>query len=309
MPTKLLPSTGDAARRRTSLHTLQQYTDAQLLERFATRNSETAFAILVERHGPLVQAVCRRILHNSDDAEDAFQAAFLVLARKAHTIQKHQALASWLYKVAYRIALRARTDISRRRDQEREAIQSQLPPTPAEAAQRELGELLDEEVQRLPEKYRAPILLCYLQGQTNEEAARQLSCPTGTVKVRLMRARNLLRKRLSRRGLGLTVTGLSALLFENAAVAAVPANLAGATAGAAAAGSASPSVAGLVATTLKAMCLTKLKVAAALLLTVLVGCTADGLSQRASASAEVKQLRPADPLPTSPPAPLLVVSR
>src|SRR5262245_38338149 len=124
MPTKILLSTGEAARRRTSFHTLQQCTDAQLLERFAARNSETAFAILVERHGPLVHAVCHRVLQNSDDAEDAFQAAFLVLARKAHTIQKHQALASWLYKVAYRIALRARTDIARRRDQEREAVQS-----------------------------------------------------------------------------------------------------------------------------------------------------------------------------------------
>jgi RNA polymerase sigma factor (sigma-70 family) len=307
MATQLLPPAGGAARRRTSLHTLQHFTDAQLLERFAARHSESAFAVLVERHGPLVHSVCHRILQNPADAEDAFQAAFLVLARKAHTIQKHHSVASWLYKVAYRIALRARSAIARRRTQEREAIQSQPPPTPTETARRELGEAIDEEVHRLPEKYRAPILLCYLQGQTNEEAARQLSCPIGTLKVRLMRARDILRKRLARRGLTLSAVGLAALLFENAALAAVPATVAGATVSAVTVGGASASVAGLAAGALKAMCLAKLKVAAALLLTVVIGCTADGLAQRAAAAAETKQVEPA-PLSPSPPAPILVVS-
>src|SRR6266404_1223885 len=153
MATKLLPPTGEAARRRTSLQILHQLSDAHLLERFATRHSEAAFAVLVERHGPLVQSVCRRVLHDAHDAEDAFQAAFLVLARKAHTIRTRQSLASWLYKVAYRIALRARAGIARRRSQEREAIQTAPPPSPAEVVRRELGEVLDEEVQRLPEKY------------------------------------------------------------------------------------------------------------------------------------------------------------
>src|SRR5690242_18407942 len=123
MATQLLPPPG-GARRRTSLDILHALSDAQLLERFVTRHSESAFSVLVERHGPLVQGVCRRVLQDAHDAEDAFQAAFLVLARKAHTIHRHQSLASWLYKVAYRIALRARANIARRRDQEREAVQS-----------------------------------------------------------------------------------------------------------------------------------------------------------------------------------------
>jgi RNA polymerase sigma factor (sigma-70 family) len=306
MATKLLPPTTAPARRRTSVHVLQDFTDAQLLERFTTRQSEAAFAVLVERHGPVVHGVCRRVLQNAHDTEDAFQATFLVLARKAHTVQKYQSLASWLYKVAYRIALRARAGIARRRSQEMEAVQTLPPPPAAEVGERELGRLLDEEVQRLPEKYRAPVLLCYLQGQTNEQAARQLSCPTGTLKIRLMRARDLLRKRLNRRGLGLSLAGLWALLQTNAVSAAVPAPLAQATVGAATAGGASAGVAGLVHGTLVGMCLTKLKVAAALLLTVVLASMADGLSRRAEAAAQVELKQQA---PTTPPAPLLVVSR
>lgn len=285
MATQLLPPVNPAVRRRTSLHILHELSDAHLLERFATRHSEGAFAVLVERHGPLVQSVCRRVLNDAHDAEDAFQATFLILARKAQTIQKHQSLASWLYKVAYRIALRARANISRRRTQEKEALQTTPPPTSAEAAQRELGQVLDEEVQRLPEKYRAPVTLCYLQGQTNEEAAQQLSCPTGTLKVRLMRARDLLRKRLARRGIGLTVAGLTTLLLQNAAQAAAPAALVNATITAATTGGVSAPVAGLVKGALSGMCLAKLKVVAAVLLTVLIGSTADGLSQRTCAAA------------------------
>jgi RNA polymerase sigma factor (sigma-70 family) len=305
MATKLLPPT-NPTRKRTNLHILQELGDAHLLERFTTRHSEAAFAVLVERHGPLVHGVCRRVLQNAHDTEDAFQAAFLVLARKAHTINKHQSLASWLYKVAYRIALRARADIARRRTQEKEAIQSQ-PPSPAEVAQREMGQLVDEEVQRLPEKYRAPVLLCYLQGQTNEQAAQQLSCPTGTVKIRLMRARDLLRKRLSRRGLGLSIAGLSVLFLQSAASAAVPPPLVQATVGAATTGGLSAGVAGLVKGTLTGMCLTKLKVAAALLLTVLLGSMADGLSQRANATAPAEFKQQSDPYTPTPPT--FVVSR
>ena len=296
MATQLLPPVNPAARRRTSLHILHNFSDAQLLERFAARHSEGAFTVLVERHGPLVQSVCRRILNDAHDAEDAFQATFLILARKANTIQKHQSLASWLYKVAYRVALRARADISRRRTQEKEAVQTTPPPTPTEATQRELGQVLDEEVQRLPEKYRAPVTLCYLQGRTNEEAAQQLSCPTGTVKVRLMRARDLLRKRLVRRGIGLTIAGLTALLLENAAHAAAPAALVNTTVSAATSGGVSAPVAGLVKGTLARMCLAKLKVVAAVLITVLVGSTADGLSQRTcDATAPAAKERKTDP--------------
>jgi RNA polymerase sigma factor (sigma-70 family) len=311
MATQLLPPVSPAARRRTNLQILHQLSDSHLVERFATRHSEGAFAVLVERHGPLVHGVCRRILNDAHDAEDAFQATFLVLAKKAHTIHKVQSLASWLYKVAYRIALRARANISRRRTQEKEVILSMPPATPAEPLQRELGAVLDEEVQRLPEKYRAPVTLCYLQGQTNEEAAQQLSCPTGTVKIRLMRARDLLRKRLSRRGIGLTIAGVTALLLENAAQAAAPASLINATIHAATTGGVSAPVAGLVKGTLTGMCLAKLKVAAAVLITVLIGTTADGLSRSSAASlAPVPERKLAPPAPGySPPAPAFVASR
>jgi hypothetical protein len=165
-------------------------------------------------------------------------------------------------------------------------------------------------VQRLPEKYRAPVTLCYLQGRTNEEAAQQLSCPTGTLKVRLMRARDLLRKRLARRGIGLTIAGLTALLLENAAAAAAPAALVSATVSAATTGGASASVAGLVKGTLAWMCLTKLKVAAALLLTVLIGTTAHALSLTSAAAVPTAKDREADPIRPgySPSAPAIVAS-
>jgi hypothetical protein len=159
-----------------------------------------------------------------------------------------------------------------------------VPSSLVEAGCRELRRVIDEEVQRLPEKYRAPILLCYLQGQTNEEAARHLRWPTGTVKIRLLRARELLRKRLVRRGLDLTAGVLAVALLQSAAQALPPA-LAAATVEAAAAGFATPAVSGLVTASLKAMCLTKLKVAFAVLLTVLIGSLADGLAQRAEATA------------------------
>ena len=148
--------------------------DSQLLQRFAGRADQAAFATLVQRHGPLVLGVCRRILQHDQDTEDAFQATFVVLARKAGGISNHQSLASWLYKVAYRIALRARSDKARRHLVENQAPPRAMDTDLGDVVQRELQQILGEEVQRLPEKYRAPILLCYLQGQTNEEAAAEL---------------------------------------------------------------------------------------------------------------------------------------
>jgi RNA polymerase sigma factor (sigma-70 family) len=284
-------------RKRTQLDLLS---DTQLLERFSGRGDQGAFAALVYRHGPLVLGVCRRVLQHDQDTEDAFQAAFVVLARKAGTISKHESLASWLYKVAYRIALRARSDKARRHSHEQQT--PPRPPDPAlgEVVQRELQQILDEEVQRLPEKYRAPILLCYLQGQTNEEAATVLRCPTGTVKVRLLRGREILRKRLLRRGLALSVTALLGQALVHMARAAVPQPLAKATVQAAAGGF-SPVVAGLADGILKGMCLAKLKVAAVLLLTVALACLADGLLGRATAAAppplpeQRRIMRPVEP--------------
>jgi RNA polymerase sigma factor (sigma-70 family) len=186
--------------------------DRELLRRFVTSRDENAFATLVERHAAMVMGLCRSILHNSHDAEDIFQAAFLVLARKAGSIRKAESVGSWLHAVAYRMAQRACVRIGKRREQELPA--ALLPgPTPMdEVAWGELRGILHEEVNRLPEKYRAAIVLCYWQGQTHEEAGQQLGCARGTVKDRLERAREMLRTRLARRGLALSAAWLAASL-------------------------------------------------------------------------------------------------
>jgi RNA polymerase sigma factor (sigma-70 family) len=174
--------------------------DAQLLDRFVERRDEVAFELLVWRHGPMVLGVCRRILQNPHDAEDAFQASFFTLARKADSIARRDSVGAWLYRVAYRIALRARA--RRARLAQREQPLGDLPVAevgcePADLlAWRELRPVLDAEISRLPEKYRAAFVLCYLEGKTNEQAAEQLGCPKGTVLSRLSRARERLRKRL-----------------------------------------------------------------------------------------------------------------
>jgi RNA polymerase sigma factor (sigma-70 family) len=179
-------------------------TDALLLERFALQQDETAFEALLHRHGPLVFGVCRRLLSNLHDAEDAFQATFLILARKAGGLSRSALLGNWLYGVAYKVAARARKTAIRRHlregtDADLAEMPNRLPP-----AEPDLAPLLHEELQRLPDKYRSPIVLCYLEGKTNEEAACHLNWPVGTVKGRLNRARALLRRRLARRGVGLT---------------------------------------------------------------------------------------------------------
>jgi RNA polymerase sigma factor (sigma-70 family) len=277
--------------------------DGQLLGRYVSRNSQEAFAVLVQRHGPMVLGVCRRVLHHDQDTEDAFQAAFVVLARKARSILKFDSVASWLYKVAFRIALRARSTEARR---QAHARHNRVPAAPretelAEIVRREFQEVLDEEVHRLPEKYRAPILLCYLQGQTNEEAAAQLHCPTGTVKIRLLRAREILRKRLVRRGLALSAIASLGLLLTDMASAAVPQPLARATAALATTMHLPPAVASLVESTLKGMCLAKLKVAAVVLVTLALTCLADGLFNRANGAtlAEQRQIQFNETPPTA----------
>jgi RNA polymerase sigma factor (sigma-70 family) len=258
--------------------------DAELVRRFADNQDEAAFAVLVRRHGALVLGVCRRVLGHAQDAEDAFQATFLILARKARSIRRLQALGSWLYKVAYRTALRARALQARRKARESNACEHRDVLT-LDAPRDDVGDLLDEEVRRLPEKYRAPVLLCYLQGRTNEEAARQLHCPTGTLKIRLLRARELLRRRLSRRGVALSLAALLTACLEQAR-AAVPEPLlaAGARAGALTGSGIAPAAAALAERVLKGMVLTKIKVGFAVLLTVLLLAFADGLTQQAKAA-------------------------
>ncbi|HEV3167186.1 MAG TPA: sigma-70 family RNA polymerase sigma factor, partial [Isosphaeraceae bacterium] len=182
--------------------TIRELTDGQLLERFATDRSEAAefaFAVLVERHGPMVLRVCRGVLADPNDTQDAFQATFLVLVKKARALWVRDSLGPWLHQVAFRTASCARATAARRRRHEQRAAEAarQSRPEPAE----ELGRVLHEEIDRLPERYRAPVVLCDLEGCTHEEAARHLGWPIGTVKSRQSRARERLRDRLSRRGL------------------------------------------------------------------------------------------------------------
>ncbi|HLW64096.1 MAG TPA: sigma-70 family RNA polymerase sigma factor [Gemmataceae bacterium] len=185
---------------RLSVAPVAELTDAELLERFTRARDERAFALLVERHGPLVWSVCRRILGSAQDAEDAFQATFLVLVRRADSLQNPELLGSWLYGVASRTARKARAQAGRRQRQERQAtpVATETEPT-NDLAWRELRQALDEELEKLPEKYRLPLVLCYLQGLTNEEAARRLRWPSGSMSYRLARGREMLRERMERR--------------------------------------------------------------------------------------------------------------
>jgi RNA polymerase sigma factor (sigma-70 family) len=196
-----------------------EQTDRELLRRFAADQNEEAFAALVRRHGPLVLGVCRRVLGHVQDAEDVFQATFLVLACKAASIRKHESLASWLYGVAHRQAMKLVAEAARCRGIDQLA---EIPPQPDPAVEvetRELRQVLDEEVSRLPEKYRIPLLLCCLAGKTHEQAAREMGWPTGSMSRWLDRARTLLRERLARRGVVLTAASLAVLPSETAAAA------------------------------------------------------------------------------------------
>ena len=180
---------------------LDGVTDAQLLVRFALERDDNAFAALVQRHGPMVLGVCSRVLRDPNDADDAFQATFLVLVRKARSISRPHLLANWLFGVARRTALEAKTRAARRQARERKVVDVATADPTLAAVWADLRPVLDEEVGRLPERYRVPFVLCYLEGRTNEEAARLLDCPKGTVLSRLSWARQRLRTRLTHRGL------------------------------------------------------------------------------------------------------------
>jgi HlyD family secretion protein len=196
--------------------------DRQLLERFAScrdASAEAAFEVLVLRHGPMVLRVCRNVLGNSTDAQDAFQATFLVLVRRYGSIRRLDSIGGWLYGVACRVAARARVEASRHRAAEHRAalrvVEAVDPPDACESDPADFGPVIQEEVRRLPAKYRAVVVLCYWQGLTQEQAAVQLGCPLGTVRSRLARARDLLRRRLVRRGLA-PLAGIVAASLDGA---------------------------------------------------------------------------------------------
>jgi RNA polymerase sigma factor (sigma-70 family) len=255
-------------------------TDGQLLECFLSRRDGAAFAALVRRHGPMVWGVCRRVLPNHHDAEDAFQATFLVLVRKAASVQPREMVANWLYGVAHQTALKARATGARRKARERQVANMPEPAVEHQGLRRDLHALLDQELSALPDKYRVAIVLCDLGGRSRKEVARQLGVPEGTLSGRLTRGRALLAKRIARHGPVLSGGALAALLSHSAASAGGPASVVASTIKAAslyAAGQAagpgliSAKVAALTDEVLKAMLLTKLKVLAAVAVLVIAG--------------------------------------
>jgi RNA polymerase sigma factor (sigma-70 family) len=282
--------------------------DRELLERFSDRQEEAAFAELVRRHGPMVLGLCRRILQNEHDAEDAFQATFLVLSQKAVSLRPQESLCGWLHSVAYRIAQKVRIDAARRRSHEGRIVARQATDQLAQMTLQEAHEVLHRELARLPGKFRAPLVLCYLEGLTRDEAAHRLGWPVSTLKSRLEQARERLRARLASRGLHLSGVLIAALCYEGTASAAVSLALLDSTvtaatnlaAGGAATAVVSAKVTALTEGVLKAMSVARLKVAAAALLAVSVlGTAAAVIAQHALAQKPADARTEAAPRPAA----------
>ncbi len=281
--------------------------DAQLLDRFASRRDEAAeiaFAALVERHGPMVLRVCREVLRDPHDAQDAFQATFLILARKSASIRRRNSLGPWLHGVALRVSACARSASARRRAHERRRAEIATPSLGHRDGGEE-GAILHEEIGRLPEKYRTPVVLCYLEGLTHDQAAQQLQWPVGTVRSRLSGARERLRSRLVRRGVAPSAAILERSMSPAEASTTVPASLVDSTAravfldaaGGAGAGLVSSHVAALVQRGMRTMLLNKLSwTVAAALAGGFVALGAEGLAIRAME----KPPRASQPLDDSP---------
>ena len=224
-------------------------TDGQLLDRFATGRGEAgelAFAVLVERHGPMVLRVCRAVLRNEHEAQDAFQSTFLVLARRSCALRVGDSLGPWLHGVARRVASNARKSAARRRRHERQAAVIALPRPVRAETDFELESLLHEEIGRLPERYRVPVVLCLLEGLSHDQAARDTGWPVGTVKSRLAHGRERLRSRLIRRGLAPVVAVSGATHVSRLARTAMPKLLVRATVRAGVRLATTPAVAGTV---------------------------------------------------------------
>jgi RNA polymerase sigma factor (sigma-70 family) len=274
-------------------------TDGQLLDNYVRSRDEAAFAALVRRHGPMVWGVCRRVLRSHHDAEDAFQATFLVLVRKAASVVSKELVANWLYGVAHQTALKARATAAKRRAREKQVTAMPEPAREQQALWDDLQPLLDQELSRLPDKYRAVIVLCELGGKTRKEAARHFHVPEGTVASRLATARALLAKRLTRHGLPVSGAALAAVLSQQGASAGVPLSVASSTIQAAslfAAGqAAAPGVLSVKAVALtegvlKAMLLTKLRIATAVLVALAaLGAGTAALTQQGLAEKPAEQ--------------------
>jgi RNA polymerase sigma factor (sigma-70 family) len=256
-------------------------TDGQLLASFIDQKDEAAFEALVRRHGSMVFGVCRRIVRNHHDAEDAFQATFLVLARKASSVKPRERVANWLHGVALRTARKAKAMTVKRRGREKQVTDMPDPEATQQDQWRDLPPLLDQELNGLPENYRLPILLCELEGKTIKDAALQLGWPQGSLAGRLARGRQLLAKRLASRGVVLSAGSLAAVVSQKVASAAVPTSLMSSTVKAAAmiaagqatvAGVVPAKVAALMEGVVKSMMLTKLSKAAVAGLVVLCLC-------------------------------------
>jgi RNA polymerase sigma factor (sigma-70 family) len=261
-------------------HDAPELTDGQLLEEYLSSRNEAALAALVRRHAPMVWGVCRRILRNYHDAEDAFQVTFLVLARRAAAVRPRNLVGNWLYGVAHRTALKAATTTAKKRARERQLAQVSEPAVPESHFWSDLEPLLDQELSRLPDKFRVAIVLCDLEGQTIKRAAGRLGVPQGTLAARLARGRELLAKRLARQGLALSAGSLAVVLAQNAASAQAPTAVVFSTVKAIAAfaarqttatGLISAKLAALTESVLKTVLPSKLKVAAVVLLTVFAG--------------------------------------
>jgi RNA polymerase sigma factor (sigma-70 family) len=271
-------------------------TDGELVQAFVSRRDQSAFETLVHRHGTMVLNVCRRVLRNEADADDAFQATFLVLVRKAAAIRSPSAVSSWLYGVAHTTALKAKAMNRKRRERELEA--GTLPRAEAcEEVWRAVQALLDAELASLPEKYLSAIVLCDLECKTIKEAARLRNCPPGTIATRLARGRALLARRLAKHGINVSAAVLACALAHGATAASLPPALVLSTikatslcaAGQAATGLVSAKVAALTQGVVQAMFLTKLKLFAAGLVAVTVlsagvGAIGPGISAQDAAS-------------------------
>jgi RNA polymerase sigma factor (sigma-70 family) len=206
-------------RRSFAAHAARDLTDGELLERFVNQREEAAVTILVQRHGPMVLSVCRRVLGDSHGAEDAFQATFMVLVRRASSIGRREPLGGWLYGVAQRIALKARAQAAARRQRERRFAPMPCADSLDDVTWRELRSVLDEEIGRLPEKYRTPIVLCYFEGKSYDQVARELGLAKSSLGNRVVRGRELLRQQLVRRGITLSAGALATALCEKVAAA------------------------------------------------------------------------------------------